>query len=68
MINSLTSQYRLVGNIENNKKAYLPFGRALTQSCKSGGVFWVGFGPQVDQNFGLNSGLRRAFSLRSREI
>ena len=34
------------------------------RSCKSGRAFRVGFGPKVDKNFGLNSGLRRAFCLR----
>ena len=33
------------------------------QSCKSGRAFRVGFGPKVDKNFGLNSGLRRTFGL-----
>ena len=31
------------------------------QSCKSGRTFWAGFGPKVDNNFGLHSGLRRTF-------
>ena len=34
------------------------------QSCKSGRTFRVGFGPQVDKNIGLNSGLRRTFCFR----
>ena len=34
------------------------------QSFKSGQAFRVGFGPKVDKNFGLNSGLRRTFCLR----
>ena len=34
------------------------------KSCKSGRAFRVGFGPKVGKNFGLNSGLRRAFCLR----
>ena len=38
------------------------------QSCKSGPAFWVGFGPKVDKNFELNSGLRRAFCLRCTKI
>ena len=33
-------------------------------SCKSGRAFQVGFGPKVDKNFGINSGLRRGFCLR----
>ena len=31
------------------------------KSRKSARAFPVGFGPKVDQNFGLNSGLRRTF-------
>ena len=34
------------------------------QSCKSGMAFRVGFGPKVDQNFGLNWNLRRTFCIR----
>ena len=31
------------------------------QSSKSGRAYRVGFGPKVDQNFGLNSSLKRTF-------
>ena len=37
-------------------------------SCKSDRAFRVGFGPKVDKNFGLNSGLSRAFCLRCTKI
>ena len=37
-------------------------------SCKSARAFRVGFGRKVDKNFGLNSGLRRAFCLRCTKI
>ena len=40
----------------------------FAQSCKSGRAFRVGFGPKVDKNFGLNSGLRRAFCLECTKI
>ena len=39
-------------------------GAARVRSCKSGRAFRVGFGPKVDKNFGLNSGLRRSFCFR----
>ena len=40
------------------------------QSCKSGLASRAefGFGPKVEKNFGLNSGLRRAFCLRCTKI
>ena len=34
------------------------------QSCKSGRLF----GTKVDKNFGLNSGLRRAFFVRCTKV
>ena len=42
--------------------------RITDLSSKSGGAFRVGFGPKVDKNFGLNSGLRRAFCLECTKI
>ena len=41
--------------------------RTAAQSCKSGRVR-AGFGPKVDKNFGLNTGLRRPFCLRDTKI
>ena len=37
---------------------------SLSQSCKTGRAFRVGFGPKVGKNFGHNSGLKRTFCLR----
>ena len=42
--------------------------RGVTQSCKLGGAFRVGFGPKVDKNFELNLGLRPTFCLRCTKI
>ena len=38
------------------------------QSCESGRAFRIGFGPKVDKNFGLNSGLSRSFCRRCTKI
>ena len=40
----------------------------LVQSCKLGRAFQVGLGPEVDKNFGLKLGFRRAFCLRCTKI
>ena len=51
--------HQYIGSLETPKQV---------QSCKSGRAFPIGFGPNVDNNFGANSGLKRTFCLRCTKI
>ena len=45
------------------KNSEIALHKITTLTCTSGRAFRNGFGPRVDKNFGLNSGLRRTFVL-----
>ena len=53
---------------EDKKKKKNGLYRNLAQSCKSARAFRVGFGPTIDENFGLTSGLRRTFCFRCTKV
>ena len=58
----ITNIYTILLVLIKRKKVVSRSG--LFGSGSGSGRVWFGFGPKVDKNFGLNSGLTRAFCLR----